>query len=203
VVPSAFIFCVALLFTDLRQQKTAMRALMQAQRDALPQSLRDGGAQKLVAQFQQHVALPAAAVVSGYIALNHEIDPAPLLQSLHDAGHPLALPVMQGKQLPLCFRSYRPGQKLLNNGLGIPEPDAQSAAIEPDILLVPLLAFDARCHRLGYGGGYYDRTIQALRQRKKINVFGLAFACQKVAAVPVGKYDVPLDGVITGDEIYG
>ena len=103
------------------------------------------------------------AAVSGFSAIRDEIDPAALMARLADEGYRLALPVLQGKGKPLLFRAWAPGDAMGSAQWGIAEPLPDKPALEPDIVLVPLLAFDAHGYRLGYGGGFYDRTLARLR----------------------------------------
>ena len=136
------------------------------------------------------------AVVSGFSSLPDEFRAWPLLRRLHAEGHALAMPVMQGKSLPLVFRAWAPGDAMDKVVWGIAEPKADKPVLEPDIVLVPLLAFDATGRRLGYGGGYYDRTLRGLRARKRIVAVGLAYDEQQVDAVPHLDYDERLDWVL-------
>jgi 5-formyltetrahydrofolate cyclo-ligase len=136
------------------------------------------------------------AVVSGFSSLPDEFRAWPLLRRLHGEGYALAMPVMQGKHLPLVFRAWSPGDAMDKAVWGIAEPKADKPALEPDIVLVPLLAFDAIGRRLGYGGGYYDRTLRGLRARKSILAVGLAYDEQQVDAVPHLDYDERLDWVL-------
>ncbi|HTW28367.1 MAG TPA: 5-formyltetrahydrofolate cyclo-ligase [Acetobacteraceae bacterium] len=135
---------------------------------------------------------PPSACVAGFWPLPGEIDLRPLLQALHARGHTMVLPDTPKRGLPLCFRAWRPGGALLPGRFGTLHPDGPLR--DPDILLVPLLAFDRRGRRLGYGAGYYDRTLAALPGRVAI---GCAFAAQEVAAVPAGPADVALSMVAT------
>ena len=135
-------------------------------------------------------------VVSGFSSLPDEFRVWPLLRRLHGEGHALAMPVMQGKGLPLVFRAWAPGDAMDKAVWGIAEPRADKPVLEPDIVLVPLLAFDATGWRLGYGGGYYDRTLRGLRARKSIVAIGLAYDESQVDAVPHLDYDERLDWVL-------
>lgn len=137
------------------------------------------------------------AVVAGYYPMPDEIWPLPLMAALQSRGHSLALPVMQGKADPLLFRAWMPGDTLIAGTWGIRQPAPDRPAVLPDILLVPLLAFDARGYRLGYGGGYYDRTLKALRALKPVLAVGLALDELEVDAVPHLDYDERLDWVLT------
>jgi 5-formyltetrahydrofolate cyclo-ligase len=136
------------------------------------------------------------AVVSGFSSLPDEFRAWPLLRRLHAEGHALAMPVMQGKSLPLAFRAWVPGDAMDKAVWGIAEPKADKPVLEPDVVLVPLLAFDAAGRRLGYGGGYYDRTLRSLRARKSIVAVGLAYDESQVDAVPHLDYDERLDWVL-------
>jgi len=135
-------------------------------------------------------------VVSGFASLPEEFRAWPLLRRLHGEGHALALPVMQGKGLALVFRGWAPGDAMDKAVWGIAEPKPDKPALEPDVVLVPLLAFDAAGRRLGYGGGYYDRTLRGLRARKRIVAVGIAYDEQQVDAVPHLDYDERLDWVL-------
>jgi 5-formyltetrahydrofolate cyclo-ligase len=137
------------------------------------------------------------ATISGFSAIRDEIDPAQLLARLQREGYRLCLPVMEGKGLPLVFRAWSPGDAMGRVQWGIAEPLPDKSVLEPDIVLVPLLAFDAQGYRLGYGGGFYDRTLARLRAIKPVVAVGVAYDELKVDAVPHLHYDQPLDWVLT------
>ncbi|MFA5948727.1 MAG: 5-formyltetrahydrofolate cyclo-ligase [Hyphomicrobium sp.] len=139
----------------------------------------------------------APAIVTGFLSIGEEIDPTRLMSRLIGEGYTLALPVMEAKGKPLVFRSWRPGDPLAETMWGIHEPLASAAAVEPDVVLGPLLAFDLRGYRLGYGGGFYDRTLARLRSLKRVVSIGLAYDEQRVDAVPHLDYDERLDWVLT------
>jgi 5-formyltetrahydrofolate cyclo-ligase len=141
--------------------------------------------------------LAPGAIVSGFSAIRDEIDPAALLAQLHGEGYRLALPAMQGKGLPLIFRAWSPGDAMAKVTWGIAEPLPDKPVLDPDVVLVPLLAFDTRGFRLGYGGGFYDRTLERLRAIKPVVAVGIAYDELKVDAVPHQVYDQPLDWVLT------
>jgi 5-formyltetrahydrofolate cyclo-ligase len=139
----------------------------------------------------------APAIVSGFLPIGEEIDPAPLMRRLHEAGYGLCLPVMEGKGKPLVFRAWAPGEPLTEVMWGIREPLPEANVLEPDIVLCPLLVVDGSGYRLGYGGGFYDRTLARLRAMKPVICIGLAFDEQKIDAVPHSDYDERLDWVLT------
>jgi len=139
--------------------------------------------------------IPDGAVVAGYAPVRDEIDPMPLLAALA-AGHVCALPSV-GEGKALAFRQWRPGMALAPGRYGILAPPLDSPPVLPDILLVPLLAFDAVGHRLGYGGGYYDATLEALRARRPVLAVGLAYAAQRIERLPRAAWDQALDCVAT------
>lgn len=131
--------------------------------------------------------------LAGYMPMRSEIDPLPAM-----AAHqgPVAVPVIEAAASPLKFRSWSPEARMVPGEFGALIP-AEGAWVEPQILIVPLLAFDARGFRLGYGGGFYDRTLSALRARGPVLALGFAFAAQEVDEVPTDAYDQRLDGVVT------
>lgn len=140
------------------------------------------------------------AIIGGYWPVEDEMDPRPLLGALAIAGCQCALPVVQKAGEPLCFRVWQPGDRLEPGPYAIPAPLAAAAIVIPTLLLVPLLAFDRSGHRLGYGGGYYDRTIARLRAKGALLAVGLAYAGQEVAAVPRTAADQALNWVVTERE---
>ncbi len=144
-------------------------------------------------------AAAARAQVSGYWPMSEEIDIRPLMARLHAAGHALALPVVVGKGQPLTFRRWRPGAPLVKAAFGLHQPAADAPPVAPDILLVPLLAFDADGYRLGWGGGFYDRTLAALRGQAPVIAIGVAYAAQRLDKVPRTERDQRLDWVVTED----
>ncbi|MSP50397.1 MAG: 5-formyltetrahydrofolate cyclo-ligase [Alphaproteobacteria bacterium] len=139
----------------------------------------------------------AGAAVSGFYPMPPEIDVLPTLAWFAGRGHKVALPVVVGRKQPLIFRAWSPGTPIERGGLGIPFPSAESPEIVPEILMVPLLAFDRRGFRLGYGGGYYDRTLADLRARGPVLAIGVGFAFQEVEAVPDAPDDQPVDAIAT------
>jgi 5-formyltetrahydrofolate cyclo-ligase len=135
-------------------------------------------------------------IVAGYHPMRSEIDPLPALRALAGLGRLTALPVVEGRGRPLRFRAWSPGDPTEPGPMGTRVP-AGGDWVEPDLILVPLLAFDAGCYRLGYGGGFYDRTLADLRARRPVRAIGLAYAAQEMAEVPHGPDDQRLDAVAT------
>jgi len=182
---------------DLLALKRTLRERQKARRAA---ALAEFGARINEGLIRHGMALLGdrpPGVVSGYYPMEGEIWPLPLMAALKSRGHSLALPVMQGKADPLLFRAWAPGDPLLPGVWGIRQPAPDRAVVLPDTLLVPLLAFDARGYRLGYGGGYYDRTLRHLRASKPIMAVGLALDELEVDAVPHLDYDERLDWILT------
>jgi 5-formyltetrahydrofolate cyclo-ligase len=183
----------------MEDTKAQLRAALQARRDALPAEERQAGAQSIAAR-KFPLAITQGTIVSGFMPLKSEINPLPLMHRLAAVGASLALPVIAGRGKPLIMRAWRWGEPLNAGVWGLREPKPEAPEVDPDILLVPLLAFDRSGHRIGYGAGYYDMTIARLRARKTITAVGIAFAAQEVAAVPATAFDAPLDLVLTERE---
>ncbi|MFY9895517.1 MAG: 5-formyltetrahydrofolate cyclo-ligase [Xanthobacteraceae bacterium] len=185
---------------SLSDKKTELRREAMARRDALPPDARQAAAEAIAAR---KFPLPIATgmIVSGFMPLKSEINPLPLLRKLAGQGARLALPVVAGRGKPLVMREWLFGEPLIAGVWGIREPKPEAAMVDPDILLVPLLAFDRTGHRIGYGAGYYDLTLAQLRARKPVIAVGLGFAAQEVAAVPATPRDARLDLVLTEREV--
>jgi 5-formyltetrahydrofolate cyclo-ligase len=180
--------------------KARLRAEALARRDALPAQHRQAAAEAISARpFPVDVA--PGSIVSGYSPMKSELSPLPLMRRLSDAGAKLALPVVQGRGRPLLLRAWNFGEPLAEGAWNIRQPKSDAPEVLPEILLVPLAAFDRSGHRIGYGAGYYDMTISALRAIKTITAIGLAFAAQEIEKVHATPHDARLDLVLTEDEI--
>ena len=184
---------------DIADLKSAIRREAVARRDALPASERAKAAETIAAR-PFPVAIAPGTIVSGFSALKSEINPVPLMRKLADLGAQLALPVVAGRGKPLIMRAWSFGAPLVSGVWGIREPPPEAPEVAPDILLVPLLAFDRTGNRIGYGAGYYDMTIAALRAKKPAIAVGIAYAAQEIDAVPVTPRDARLDLVLTERE---
>lgn len=181
---------------DFPPPKTELRAA--ARRTRREAAARQGDAAgAALAGLAASLRLPPGAVVAGYWPLDGEIDPRPLMAALAGLGHPLALPVVAERGAVLEFRRWSPGEALEPGPHRTRHPPVSAGTVAPAALLVPLLAFDRRGFRLGYGGGYYDRTLAGLRRGGTILAAGLAFAAQEVERVPADPWDMPLDLVAT------
>ncbi len=184
---------------DISKRKTELRSEAAARRDALPAETRKAAAEAIAARAFP-LPITSGAIVAGFMPLKSEINPLPLMKALVAAGARLALPKIAGRGKPLIMRAWPWGAPLDAGQWGIREPKADAAEVDPDILLVPLLAFDRNGHRIGYGAGYYDMTIARLRSLKKVTAVGIAFAMQEVPAVPATERDERLDLVLTERE---
>ena len=138
-----------------------------------------------------------SASVSGFYPYQAEINVLPLLARLVSEGWQTALPVVMAKGEPLTFRAWAPGEPTGRGIWDIHVPLETASELRPDVLLVPMLAFDRRGYRLGYGGGFYDRTLAELRKLKPVVAIGVAYAEQEMDEVPIASYDEPLDWILT------
>ena len=182
------------------EQKKTLRQQAIALRDAIPAAERQAAAEAIAAR-PFPIDVPPGAVVSGFFPLGSEISPMPLLKRLADKGAKLALPVIAGRGKPLIMRAWDFGDALDSGVWGLRQPKPEAPEVNPDILLVPLLAFDRVGHRIGYGVGYYDMTLARLRGLKSITAVGIAFATQEIPSVPATERDARLDLVLTEREI--
>ena len=181
--------------------KADLRGSALAKRDALDDAQRAAAAEAM-AKRGLPFEIAAGAIVSGYSPIRNEIDPVPLLRQLAGHGARLALPVVLARGKSLAFRAWSPDDRLMLGPLGIPEPSPAAAQVIPDIMLVPLAAFDRQGHRIGYGAGHYDYTLEHLRKAKAIVAIGVAFSVQEIKAVPAQAHDVALDYVLTEKKVF-
>lgn len=145
--------------------------------------------------FLADCPLTGAEIIAGFWPIGAEADPLPLLEKLRERGHPVALPVVVARDAPLIFRLWVNDIPLEPAGFGTRAPGPAAPEVRPDILLMPLLAYDEEGHRLGYGGGYYDRTLAHLVPRPRL--VGFAFSGQAQKSIPHEAHDVMLDAVVT------
>jgi 5-formyltetrahydrofolate cyclo-ligase len=176
--------------------KADLRAAGLTARDALSDAQRAAAALAVAARGLP-IEFAPGSIVSGYSPIRSEIDPVPLMRALAEKGARLALPAVMARGKSLAFRAWSAGDRLMLGPLGILEPSPAAAELIPDIMLVPLAAFDRAGHRIGYGAGHYDYTLAHVRKMKPIVAIGVAFAVQEIEAVPALPHDVALDYVLT------
>jgi 5-formyltetrahydrofolate cyclo-ligase len=187
--------------------KAECRALATAQRAVAYAADPDAG-DALARQFRMAIAVSPGLSVSGYWPLPGELDVRPLLIGLRGQGHPIGLPVVVRRHEPLIFRQWRSADSLQSGKFNVMTPPPEAPEIVPDVLLVPMLAFDPDGYRLGYGGGFYDRTLDQLRRRAQREgrlaplAIGIAYAAQEMPMVPRGPHDQPLDWVVTERSVF-
>jgi 5-formyltetrahydrofolate cyclo-ligase len=184
---------------DLTDQKAALRKTIYARRrEAHAADLAANGEVSRAAMdhFLAARLHTGAGVISGFCPIRTEIDPTPLMEALHAAGHRLCVPVIQGRGLALKFREWHPGIEMTEGAFGALVP-AAGDWLEPQLLIAPLLAFDALGWRLGYGGGFYDRSLEGLRAKRRTLAVGFAYSVQQVDAVPREATDQRLDAIAT------
>lgn len=181
----------------LFDEKGTLRSAMLAWRAALGEDERRAAAEGLLATWRREKPFETPAVVSGFWPIKEEIDIRPLMVELFNSGCQLVLPVVQSRGKPLLFRAWRPGDALEAGVFGTLQPSPRRETLEPDALIVPLLACDEEGWRLGYGGGFYDRTLAGLRACRKVTAVGVGFDGQFVPEVPHGPDDQRLDWLLT------
>jgi len=180
---------IAALKEGVRKEALLRRAALEG---SVPELSR-----QLAQMFADSIPIPPRSVVSAYVAIGDEADPAPLLEILRGQGHIIALPRVVKRGLPLDFHVYEAGAARVPGGFGLSEPSRDWPKIAPDVLAVPLLAFDASGYRIGYGAGFYDRTLAKLRTSKNVLAAGYAFSVQEFAEVPHDENDERLDWMVT------
>jgi len=186
--------------TQASQTKPALREAALALRDAIPAAERQRAAETIAVRGLP-VAVTPGTIVSGFMPMRSEVSPLPLMHRLAEQGAQLALPAIVGRGKPLIMRAYAFGDELARGQWGIREPKADKPEVAPDILIVPLAVFDRAGHRIGYGAGYYDMTVNALRAKKTVIAVGIAFAAQEIPQVPATTRDARLDLVLTEREV--
>ncbi len=159
---------------------------------------RGDAGQRACRHFLSDIGFPAGAAVSAYIPVGTEFDVLPLARAAHAGGHDVGMPVVVARGRPLAFRAWNPGDRLETGAWNIPVPPVDAAPVVPRLLLVPMLAFDSGGFRLGYGGGFYDRTLQELRcAGQPVTAVGVCYAGLEVDAVPRQAHDARLDWIVT------
>jgi 5-formyltetrahydrofolate cyclo-ligase len=179
----------------IENAKAALRTEAHKRRAQLHPSLRLEAARDAVAHFFDGIEIGQGEVVAAYWPIRDELDIKHLIARLMDSGQAVALPVVLGDEEPLDIRLWQEGAPLYEAGFGTLAPEDGAPRVEPDVILMPLLGFDRHGTRLGYGGGYYDRTLARLPRRPRL--IGFAFARQELDHIPRDAHDVPLDAIVT------
>ncbi len=156
---------------------------------------------RIQAFFIDNIKLTSNTVISAFLPIGSEIDLRPMLSDLSEDNHIITLPCVVGDNMPLLFRHWQLGDPLIKESFGTMAPKNNAIEYIPDILLVPMLAFDNQGYRLGYGGGFYDRSLEKIRAVKKITAIGVAYGEQQIDKIPHDHHDQPLDMIITDEGI--
>jgi 5-formyltetrahydrofolate cyclo-ligase len=180
--------------------KAALRRAALARREAVEPAARAAFSRRLAEEGLRLARLWRPQIVSVFYPLRGEPDTLPLLTALAADGFATALPVVVGRGSPLTFRRWRPGDQTRGGAMSIHEPLEDAPVVDPDLLFVPLACFDRRGHRIGYGAGYYDRSLAYLRAMKPVHAAGVAYGVCEIAAVPYEGHDQSLDAVVTEQE---
>ena len=173
--------------TELRHRMRTIRAEAAARDPDAAERLADIFPMKLLERY--------GPVVSGYIAINEELDPSHLLVRLARAGAEICLPRME--ETGISWRLWSPGEPLDRRPFGLLEPPLDAPEVTPTLVLTPLLAFDTMGNRLGYGRGYYDKALEKLREKGRAFACAIAYAAQQIDKVPAQPHDQPLDWAVT------
>ena len=187
---------------DIAEVKRKARAAASKRRAEAHTELKDQAGVALAGRGLPGGLHLQTGIVSGFIPYKSEITTVPLMNRLRREGWETCLPIVIAQEQPLIFRAWAPGDPLVPGVWDIPMPPEAAPEMLPDVLLVPMLAFDRRGYRLGYGGGFYDRTLEKLRALKKVVAIGVAYSAQMVDEVPIGIHDAPLDYVMTEQETF-
>jgi 5-formyltetrahydrofolate cyclo-ligase len=180
--------------------KTALRRDALVRRAEVEPAVRAAFGSRLAGEGLRLARLWRPRIVSAFHPLPDEPDTLPLLTALAAQGFATALPAVVSRGSPLAFRLWRPGDPTRGGAMSIREPLEEAPAVDPDLLFTPLACFDRRGHRIGYGAGFYDRTLARLRAMKPIHAAGVAYGVCEIAAVPYETHDQSLDAVVTEQE---
>ena len=179
--------------------KKTLRIQALAQRDRAAEAAGPKAALLIARRCLGDFVFMKGTIIAGYAAVRGEVDPFPLMAALASNGHALCLPRTHDDIL--SFHAWKPGDPLVIGRMNIPEPDAKAKERRPDLVLVPLLAFDRHGYRLGYGGGYYDRYLRQHRSRRNVSAVGIAYAGQQLDDIPFEDFDEKLDAVVTETQV--
>lgn len=185
------------MISNIQAQKDLLRSQARARRAAVTPASGLEAAGQIAAHFQATFKLAKGAIVAGYWPMDNEADVRPLLETLHGQGCRLCLPAVIEASKPLVFREWAPGEPLVGGAHGTRHPQETAQSLIPQVVLAPLLAYDARGWRLGFGAGYYDRTLQNLRRSNEIIAVGVGYGCQEFPDIPHEETDQRLDAIVT------
>ncbi len=174
---------------EMRTTLLKRRKQLRNEEPGASESIRD----HIIAHFKDQQGM----TVAGYVAIGDELDLSPALKALWERDVPLVLPVAGDAGETMTFQAWTFGEKLVRGPYSTYVPGGEAITVDPDVIIAPVVAFDAKGYRLGFGGGFYDRTIAKLRKNDKIVTYGVAYDGQEVASVPRGPFDVRLDGLFT------
>ena len=184
---------------EIATAKRKMRDAMMNTRRATPHASMASASSSIARHYADHPILSFCQSVAGYRAIRSELDVTDMMEEAQRRNRTTCLPRVTAKDKPLRFHTWSRGMPLVRHALGMEEPEAANETILPDLVLVPLLAFDGDGYRLGYGAGFYDRTMAELRVTEDVPplFMGVGYNSQEVERVPTDSHDEPLDGIIT------
>jgi len=185
---------------DVSRWRTAERRRLTRARQALSPDLRRRHAARIIAHLQQALGPVAGLTISAYWPIRGEPNLRSLMEKIISGGGRCALPVVVERHKPLVFRCWSPGEPLSRGVWNIPVPGEEAAVVTPDVILTPLVGFDGDGYRLGNGGGYYDRTLAALKPRPR--VFGVGYRLGALPTIYPQWHDVPMDAIVTEDGVH-
>ena len=187
---------------DIQNQRSAIRQIARDRRVEAAEVMGNEAGRLIVDKVIENIPLPPRKIIGGYWPVGSELDGRLLLIQLHGIGRSCCLPVVVHPDQSLIFRSWGPRIRLEPDLRGMMTPPEQEPEVTPDILFVPLLAFDRAGNRLGSGAGFYDRTLDRLRANRKIVAIGLAYSIQEFKEIPTFDHDQPLDWIVTEREVF-
>lgn len=182
-------------WTDVVRWRKAERERLITGRLAIEPEVRKRYAEHIIKKLDAIIGTPIGYVVSAYWPFRGEPDLRPWIESLHARGGQFALPVVVERNAPLIFRIWAPGSPLKRGVWNIPIPDEKAEEVIPDIVIAPVVGFDPQCYRLGYGGGFFDRTLQIIGGNAR--VFGVGYSQQAIPTIYAQRHDIPMEAIIT------
>lgn len=183
---------------DVARWRKAERERLIAGRLAIDPEVRKSHAKQIIKKLDGIIGTPIGYIVSAYWPFRGEPDLRPWIGSLHARGAQFALPVVAERNKPLIFRLWSPGASLIRGIWNIPIPDGTAEEVVPDIVIAPVVGFDPQCCRLGYGGGYFDRTLELIGGNAR--VFGVGYSQQAIPTIYAQPHDIPMEAIITERE---